>query len=130
MLQNRLRTTEKETRALDQQLRARLVASEDVSFQREKAAAEFQVDEERAAALQTQINAVLFEKQRLVDATARKQRLARRFEAWCRESGNALGSGSRKFASSCRRSSCSTRDSETCSPACCCSQTSRPPRED
>lgn len=102
-LQNRLRAIEKETRALDQQLRAKLVVCEDVAFQREKAAAELQVDEERATALQTQINTSLFEKQRLVDAAARKQRLGRRFEAWCRESGNPMSSGSRKSTEVCEQ---------------------------
>lgn len=102
-LQNRLRATDKDVKQLDAQVRARLVQGEDVAFQRDKAAAELQVDEERAAALQQRVNAALFDKQRLADAAARRHRLARRFDGWCRDAAQPEGPGNRKSSAQCEQ---------------------------
>ncbi|DAZ94275.1 TPA: hypothetical protein N0F65_010872 [Lagenidium giganteum] len=79
-LQNNLRKTEKEISSLDKQIRQRMVSCEDVAFQLEKAVAELKVDEERGVSLQKSINNSLYEKQRYIDAEARKLRLVKRFE--------------------------------------------------
>jgi coiled-coil domain-containing protein 40 len=79
-LQNNLRKMEKDTAAVDKQLKSKMVACEDVAFQLEKAQAELKVDEERGVALQQAINNALYDKQRYIDAESRKLRLLKRFE--------------------------------------------------
>ncbi|RLN97246.1 hypothetical protein BBJ28_00010386 [Nothophytophthora sp. Chile5] len=88
-LQNQLRKSERDAARLDKGIHAQLMAGEDVSFQLEKASAELKVDEERTLALQREINAALYDKQRYIDAAARKLRMVKRFDALCRGASSA-----------------------------------------
>ncbi|KAL3671408.1 hypothetical protein V7S43_003334 [Phytophthora oleae] len=83
-LQNQLRKSERDGARLDKSIRSQLVSGEDVSFQLEKVSAELKVDEERGLALQREINTSLYDKQRYIDAAARKLRMTKRFDALCR----------------------------------------------
>ncbi|ETK92685.1 hypothetical protein L915_04004 [Phytophthora nicotianae] len=87
-LQNQLRKSERDAARLDKTIRKQLVAGEDVSFQLEKISAELKVDEERGLSLQRAINAALYDKQRYIDATARKLRMTKRFDSLCRGVGS------------------------------------------
>lgn len=90
-LQNNLRKTEKDTARMEKQVKTKMVSCEDVSFQLEKATAELKVHEERSVSLQKSINNSLYEKQRYIDAEARKLRLVKRFESLRKNSSNANG---------------------------------------
>lgn len=92
-LQNNLRKTEKDTGKLDKTVKQKMVSCEDVAFQLEKAAAELKVDEERGMSLQKAINNALYEKQRYIDAEARKLRLIKRFESLRKTPSSGGGSG-------------------------------------
>ncbi|KAG1687526.1 hypothetical protein DVH05_005140 [Phytophthora capsici] len=83
-LQNQLRKSERDAARLDKSIRSQLVSGEDVSFQLEKVSAELKVDEERGLSLQRDINTSLYDKQRYIDAAARKLRMTKRFDALCR----------------------------------------------
>ncbi|KAG7401497.1 Coiled-coil domain-containing protein 40 [Phytophthora boehmeriae] len=87
-LQNQLRKSERDAARLDKSIRSQLVAGEDVSFQLEKVSAELKVGEEAALSLQRAINAALYDKQRYIDAAARKLRMAKRFDSLCRGVSN------------------------------------------
>ncbi|GAB9466402.1 hypothetical protein Gpo141_00003779 [Globisporangium polare] len=90
-LQNNLRKTEKDIVKMDKSIKQKMVSCEDISFQLEKASAELKVDEERGVALQKGINNALYEKQRYIDAEARKLRLAKRFEGMRKASSSGGG---------------------------------------
>ncbi|TYZ59261.1 hypothetical protein PybrP1_010344 [[Pythium] brassicae (nom. inval.)] len=92
-LQNNVRKTDKDTGKLDKTLKQKMVSCEDVAFQLEKAAAELKVDEERGMSLQKAINNALYEKQRYIDAEARKLRLIKRFESLRKAPSSGGGSG-------------------------------------
>ncbi|KAF1334852.1 hypothetical protein FI667_g1455, partial [Globisporangium splendens] len=83
-LRNDLRKTEKGIVKMDKTIKQKVVSCEDISFQLEKVTAELKVDEERGMSLQKGINNALYEKQRYIDAEARKLRLAKRFESMCK----------------------------------------------
>ncbi|KAF4031558.1 hypothetical protein GN244_ATG16547 [Phytophthora infestans] len=87
-LQNQLRKSERDASRLDKSIRKQLVAGEDVSFQLEKVSAELKVDEERGLSLQRAINTALYDKQRYIDAAARKLRMTKRFDSLCRGVAN------------------------------------------
>ncbi|CCI41776.1 unnamed protein product [Albugo candida] len=83
-LQNNLRNMEKRAAKVDNEMKTKLVHSEDLSFQLENITAELKAEEEKSLTLQQSINNGLYEKQRLVDAEARKQKLLKRFDHLCK----------------------------------------------
>ncbi|CEG40306.1 uncharacterized protein PHALS_10514 [Plasmopara halstedii] len=89
-LQNQLRKSERDTSRLDKSIRTQLVAGQEISFQLEKVSAEVKVHEERGVSLQRSINTALYNKQRYIDAAARKLRMIKRFDSLCR----GVGTGS------------------------------------
>ncbi|KAF4321773.1 hypothetical protein BBO99_00000668 [Phytophthora kernoviae] len=87
-LQNQLRKSERDATRLDKSIRSQLVTGEDVSFQLEKVSAELKVGEEGSLSLQRAINAALYDKQRYINAAARKLRMTKRFDSLCRGVSN------------------------------------------
>ncbi|DAZ93030.1 TPA: hypothetical protein N0F65_007864 [Lagenidium giganteum] len=87
-LQNNLRKTEKSIAKMEKQVKLKMVGCEDVAFQLEKAVAELKVEEERGVSLQKSINNALYDKQRFIDAEARKLRLIKRFESLRKSTNN------------------------------------------
>nr|CCA15072.1 conserved hypothetical protein [Albugo laibachii Nc14] len=83
-LQNNLRKMEKQAAKVDNEIKIKLVHSEDISLQLEKITAELKMEEKKSVTIQQSINNGLYEKQRLVDAEVRKQRLLRRFDHLCK----------------------------------------------
>lgn len=75
---------EKRAAKVDNEMKTKLVHSEDLSFQLENITAELKAEEEKSLTLQQSINNGLYEKQRLVDAEARKQKLLKRFDHLCK----------------------------------------------